>query len=57
MVIEWKGREHSEEDEEAMGNRRCMKAPQILWALEILYGTKSQSSTGAVAILHQCLGH
>ena len=28
MVIEWKEREHSEEDEEAMGNVRCMEA---LW--------------------------
>ena len=26
MVIEWKEREHSEEDEEAMGNRICMEA-------------------------------
>ena len=26
MVIEWKEQEHSEEDEEAMENRRCMEA-------------------------------
>ena len=26
MVIKWKEREHSEENEEAMGNRICMEA-------------------------------
>ena len=26
MVIEWKEQEHNEENEEAMGNVRCMEA-------------------------------